>query len=76
MTLVLENILEMMKMILEMIVTMIEIIIINKIDLVHNSMTIMIVVMKIAIDNFNNKEIMLIMKMMHIIPQVTEEVEI
>ena len=76
MTLVLENILEMMKMILEMIVIMIEITIINKIDLVHNSMIIMIVVMKIAIDNFNNKEIMLITKMMHIIPQVTEEVEI
>jgi hypothetical protein len=63
-------------MILEMIVIMIEITIINKIDLVHNSMIIMIVVMKIAIDNFNNKEIMLITKMMHIIPQVTEEVEI
>jgi hypothetical protein len=63
-------------MILEMIVTMIEITIINKIDLVHNSTTIMITVMKIAIDNFNNKEITLTMKMMHIFPQVTEVVEI
>ena len=53
-----------------LIVTMIEIGNINKIDFIHNSMTIMIVVILIIKDNFNNKGNIFIMKMMLIIPEV------